>query len=124
MLEAGLKNTRTITVTEDLTAVKVGSGMLPVYATPAMIALMENTCASMCVPCLPETEGTDGVSLDVKHIAATPVGMQVRCEAELKEVSGHKLIFEVRAFDEKGMIGTGIHKRAIINNEAFMARLS
>lgn len=123
-MEAGIKNEKVITVTEDLTASKVGSGLLPVYATPSMIALMENTCAESLQPYLADGEGSVGVSVDIKHIAATPVGMTVRCESLLKEVNGKKLIFEVNAYDEKGLIGTGIHKRAVINNEAFMARLA
>ena len=108
-MEAGIKNEKSIVVTDEVTASKVGSGLLPVYATPSMIALMEGTCAE---------------SVDIKHIAATPVGMTVRCESLLKEVNGKKLVFEVNVYDEKGLVGTGIHKRAIINNEAFMARLS
>lgn len=123
-MEAGIKNEKKVVVTEDLTASKVGSGLLPVYATPSMIALMENTCAESIQPYLAEGEGSVGVAIDIKHVAATPMGMTVRCESFLKEVNGRKLLFEVNAYDEKGLIGTGIHKRAIINNEAFMARLS
>lgn len=114
-MEAGIKNEKSIVVTDEVTASKVGSGLLPVYATPSMIALMEGTCAESVQPYLAEGEGTVGVAVDIKHIAATPVGMTVRCESLLKEVN---------VYDEKGLVGTGIHKRAIINNEAFMARLS
>ena len=120
-MEAGIKNEKSIVVTEDVTASKVGSGLLPVYATPSMIALMEGTCAESVQSELAEGEGTVG---DIKHIAATPIGMKVRCESLLKEVNGKKLVFEVNVYDEKGLIGTGTHKRAIINNEAFMARLA
>ena len=123
-MEAGIKNEKSIVVTDEVTASKVGSGLLPVYATPSMIALMEGTCAESVQPHLAEGEGTVGVAVDIKHIAATPVGMTVRCESLLKEVNGKKLVFEVNVYDEKGLVGTGIHKRAIINNEAFMARLS
>lgn len=123
-MEAGIKNEKNIVVTDEVTASKVGSGLLPVYATPSMIALMEGTCAESVQPYLAEGEGTVGVAVDIKHIAATPVGMTVRCESLLKEVNGKKLVFEVNVYDEKGLVGTGIHKRAIINNEAFMARLS
>ena len=123
-MEAGIKNEKSIVVTDVVTASKVGSGLLPVYATPSMIALMEGTCAESVQPYLAEGEGTVGVAVDIKHIAATPVGMSVRCESLLKEVNGKKLVFEVNVYDEKGLVGTGIHKRAIINNEAFMARLS
>ena len=123
-MEAGIKNEKSIVVTDEVTVSKVGSGLLPVYATPSMIALMEGTCAESVQPYLAEGEGTVGVAVDIKHIAATPVGMTVRCESLLKEVNGKKLVFEVNVYDEKGLVGTGIHKRAIINNEAFMARLS
>lgn len=123
-MEAGIKNEKSIVVTDEVTASKVGSGLLPVYATPSMIALMEGTCAESVQPYLAEGEGTVGVAVDIKHIAATPVDMTVRCESLLKEVNGKKLVFEVNVYDEKGLVGTGIHKRAIINNEAFMARLS
>ena len=123
-MEAGIKNEKSIVVTDEVTASKVGSGLLPVYAAPSMIALMEGTCAESVQPYLAEGEGTVGVAIDIKHIAATPVGMTVRCESLLKEVNGKKLVFEVNVYDEKGLVGTGIHKRAIINNEAFMARLS
>ena len=123
-MEAGIKNEKSIVVTDEVTASKVGSGLLPVYATPSMIALMEGTCAESVQPYLAEGEGTVGVGVDIKHIAAPPVGMTVRCESLLKEVNGKKLVFEVNVYDEKGLVGTGIHKRAIINNEAFMARLS
>lgn len=123
-MEAGIKNEKSIVVTDEVTASKVGSGLLPVHATPSMIALMEGTCAESVQPYLAEGEGTVGVAVDIKHIAATPVGMTVRCESLLKEVNGKKLVFEVNVYDEKGLVGTGIHKRAIINNEAFMARLS
>ena len=124
MIEAGLKNERTIRVTDELTAVRVGSGSLPVYATPAMIALMEGTCEACAAPYLGEGEGTVGTAVDIKHIAATPVGMNVRCTCELKEVRGRMLVFAVEAFDEKKQIGTGTHTRAIIDNARFMSKLS
>lgn len=123
-LQSGIKNEKSIVVTEELTASKVGSGLLPVYATPSMIALMENTCADCVQSYMQEGDGTVGTSVDIKHVSATPVGKTVRCECTLTEVNGKKLVFEVNAYDDKGLIGTGTHKRAIINNEAFMARLA
>ena len=90
-MEVGIKNEKSIVVTEDVTASKVGSGLLPVYATPSMIALMEGTCAESVQSELAEGEGTVGVSVDIKHIAATPIGMKVRAKAFLKEVNGKKL---------------------------------
>ena len=109
-------------VTEDVTAAKVGSGLLPVYATPSMIALMENTCAQSVAPYLEEGKGTVGGAINIKHVAATPVGMKVRCESELTEVKGRKLVFSVNVYDEKGLIGTGTHMRAVIDNKAFMSQ--
>lgn len=123
-LQSGIKNEKSIVVTDELTASKVGSGLLPVYATPCMIALMENTCADCVQPYMQEGDGTVGTSVDIKHVSATPVGKTVRCECTLTEINGKKLVFEVNAYDDKGLIGTGTHKRAIINNEAFMARLA
>lgn len=122
-LQSGIKNEKSIVVTDELTASKVGSGLLPVYATPSMIALMENTCADCVQPYMQDGDGTVGTSVDIKHVSATPVGKTVRCECTLTEINGKKLVFEVNAYDDKGLIGTGTHKRAIINNEAFMARL-
>ena len=123
MLEAGVTGLKEITVTEEMTAERVGSGLLPVYATPCMSALMENTAAMSVQPLVGPGEGTVGTSIDIKHVKATPVGMRVRCESLLKEVNGKKLIFEVHVYDEKGLIGTGTHKRAVIDNERFMSAL-
>ena len=83
-MEAGIKNEKSIVVTEDVTASKVGSGLLPVYATPSMIALMEGTCAESVQSELAEGEGTVGVSVDIKHIAATPIGMKVQMRKPFK----------------------------------------
>ena len=123
-MQAGIRHECSVVVTEELTASKVGSGLLPVYATPSMIALMENTSAECVQPYLEEGQGTVGMAVDIRHVSATPVGKTVRCQSELKEINGKKLVFEVNAYDDKGLIGTGTHKRAIINNEAFMAKLA
>ena len=121
-MEAGIKNEKSIVVTDEVTASKVGSGLLPVYATPSMIALMEGTCAESVQPYLAEGEGTVGVAVDIKHIAATPVGMEVTCESELVEVDGRKLVFKIKAMDEAGLIGEARHERFIIENEKFLAK--
>ncbi|MBE5784544.1 MAG: thioesterase [Clostridiales bacterium] len=123
MLEAGIKNEKIITVLEKDTAASHGSGTLPVFATPAMIALMEKTAMESVAPFLQEGEGTVGTLINVKHSAATPLGGEVRCESELVEVDRRRLVFTVRAFDNRGMIGEGIHERFIVNNEKFMAKL-
>ena len=113
-MEAGITGTQTITVTEEKTAQAMGSGTLPVFATPAMIALMENTAYKSVADELEEGAGTVGTLMNVKHVAATPVGMEVTCETKLVEVDRKRLVFEV--------IGEGTHERFIIDNERFLAK--
>lgn len=119
MLETGIKGKDTVEVVPENTAAAVGSGLLEVFATPAMIALMEKTACNSVMPFLEEGCGTVGTELNVKHVAATPVGMTVTCESELIEADGRRLVFKVAAFDEAGMIGEGTHERFIVNNEKF-----
>ena len=122
MLEAGIKGTGSVEVVRENTAAAVGSGMLEVFATPMMIALMEKTACESVAPYLEEGSGTVGTELNVKHVAATPIGMQVTCETELVEVDGRRLVFHVKASDEAGLIGEGTHQRFIINNEKFQSK--
>ena len=122
MLEAGIKGTKEIMVTNENTAKTMGSGTLDVFATPAMIALMENTAYESVASEPEEGSGTVGTALNVKHVAATPVGMKVTCETELIKVDGRALTFSVKAFDEKGLIGEGEHERFIVFNEKFQAK--
>lgn len=121
-MQIGITGKQTIIVTEDKTAAVMGSGTLPVFATPAMIALMENTASNSVAGALEEGQGTVGTLIDVKHVAATPVGMEVTCETKLVEVDRKRLVFEVKAYDVAGVIGEGTHERFIIDNEKFMAR--
>ena len=111
MLQAGIKGKKEITVTLDKTAKAMGSGTMDVFATPAMIALMENTAFESVASELEEGSGTVGTALDIKHVSATPVGMKVTCESELMKVDGRALTFSVKAFDEAGLIGEGTHER-------------
>ncbi len=122
MLETGIKGKKEIVVTQEKTAKAMGSGTLDVFATPAMIALMENTAFESVAGELEEGSGTVGTALKVKHVAATPVGMKVVCETELVKVDGRALTFSVKAFDEKGLIGEGEHERFIVFNEKFQAK--
>lgn len=122
MLKAGIKNKREITVTEELTAKAMGSGELRVYATPAMIALMEQTSYESVAKELEDGRGTVGTALDIRHVSATPVGMKVYCESELINVDGRALTFQVKAYDEKGLIGEGTHQRFVIDNDKFQAK--
>ena len=121
-MQIGITGKQTITVTEEKTAQAMGSGTLPVFATPAMIALMENTASKSVEAKLDEGAGTVGTLINVKHVAATPVGMDVTCETKLVEVDRKRLVFEVKAYDAAGVIGEGTHERFIIDNERFLAK--
>jgi predicted thioesterase len=122
MLKAGIKGKKEITVTQELTAKAMSSGALDVFATPAMIALMENTAFESVAAELEPGSGTVGTALNVKHVSATPVGMKVTCETELVKVDGRALTFSVKAYDEAGLIGEGDHERFIIFEEKFQAK--
>ena len=104
-LKAGIKNKGEMTVTKDLCADAWGSGGLTVYATPAMIALMENTAWASVEPFMEEGRSTVGTKLDVSHLSASPVGAHITCESELVEVDGRRLVFKVSANDDAGPIG-------------------
>lgn len=122
MLKTGIRGTDTVKVIYENTAVAVGSGVLEVFATPMMIALMEKTACNSVLPYLNEGDGSVGTALNVKHVAATPIGMTVTCESELIEVDGRRLVFKVEAYDEVGLIGKGTHERFIVNNEKFQSK--
>ena len=121
-MKEGIVGKKSIVVEDSMTAEKMGSGRLPVYATPSMIALMENTASCSVEEYLEEGMGTVGTLIDVKHLSATPVGCTVTCETKLVEVDRKRLVFEVKAYDEAGIIGEGTHERFIIDNEKFMNR--
>lgn len=110
------------TVGEADTAVRFGSGEVRVFATPMMVALMENAALNAVDPKLGEGFATVGLSLNVKHMAATPVGMKVSARAELVSIEGKKLTFRVEAYDEQEMIGEGIHERYIIELSKFLEK--
>lgn len=122
-LREGISSTVEMRVTENDTARKLGSGNLDVFATPAMIALVENaskSCVDLHLPC---GYTTVGIEINVSHIKASPIGARIRGEAILKKVEGKKLIFEVNVWDEKGKIGYGKHIRYIVNSKDFMNRV-
>lgn len=109
-------------VTDNNTAVSVGSGSLAVYATPAMLALIEKAACVALMGVLNDGETSVGTLLNVKHIAATPVGMKVSATAELIERDGRRLVFNVTANDECGLIGEGTHERFVVNSEKFIQK--
>ena len=110
-------------VTEEVTADRIGSGLVKVFATPMMIALIEQTCNESVVPYLEPGQGTVGTHVDVSHCAATPVGMRVWCDSELVEVDRRRLVFAVKAYDECGLIGEGRHERFVIDSAKFQAKI-
>ena len=122
MLATGIQGEKKEQVTQENTALTMKSGALKVYATPAMIALMEKTAWTSVADELDEGCGTVGISLNVAHSAPTPLGMKVTCESELTGIDGRKLTFYVKAYDEKGVIGEGTHERFIIQNEKFQKK--
>lgn len=121
-ITVGMKGEVFTTVERDDTASVVGSGSLLVYATPCMVALMEGAACEAIAAALPEEKTSVGTELNISHLSATPVGMDVRAEAEVTAVDGNMLTFTVVAYDEKGKIGEGTHKRAIITTQRFLEK--
>ena len=122
MLETGIIGKEEMLVTESDTAKALGSGGLNVFATPAMIALSEKTALTSILKELPEGQSTVGTKIDMSHIAATPVGMKVRCETELIEIDRRRLVFAVNVYDEVEKIAEGIHERFIVEDAKFQTK--
>ena len=123
-LKTGITYTAKQKVEYKDTATQYGSGLVEVFATPAMIALMENAALNTVLPYLGDDHNTVGYEVNVRHLKPTPVGMQVECTATLIEVNGKKLVFKLEASDEEGKIGEGTHTRYIINSKKFMEKLN
>lgn len=123
MLETGKTHTQKKTVTAGDTAKAHGSGSLEVLATPALVALMENTAVKCLEGALEPDADTVGIAIDVRHTKATAPGQCVTCRATLTEIEGRRLRFSIEAWDEKGSIGRAVHDRFIINPVQFMSRL-
>lgn len=122
LIEIGMKgNTDNLCERED-TALEVGSGSLLVYATPCMAALMEAAACEAIAAGLSENETTVGIELNLKHLSATPVGLEVRAEATVTAVEGKIISFTIEAFDEAGKIGEATHKRALVNSQRFLEK--
>ena len=121
-ITVGMKGQAFTDVERSDTAKEVGSGDLLVYATPCMVALMEGAACDAIAEALPESQTTVGIALNIEHISATPVGLDVRAEAEVTAVEGKVITFAVRAFDEAGEIGNGTHKRVIVNTQKFLEK--
>ena len=119
-ISTGIEGKKEIVVKAENTATAYGSGTVDVYATPAMIALMEQTAMESVAALLPEAYVTVGTEVSIKHFKATLPGSKVTCHSKLIESEGKKLIFEVLASDESGLIGKGIHARYIVDKQVFI----
>lgn len=119
----GMKGKVTSLVEREDTALEVGSGSLLVYATPCMVALMEGAACEAIAAALPEDKTSVGTALNITHLAATPVGLEVYAEAEVTEVDGNTITFALTAYDETGKIGEGTHKRAVITTQRFLDKV-
>ncbi len=123
MPKIGMNFTSTAVVTKENSAAALGSGFLPVFATPAMVALMENAAMKAVAPVLEQGATTVGAEINTTHIKPSPIGATVSATATLVAVEGRKLTFDVEARDEVGLIGKGTHVRFIVDAERFMAKL-
>ncbi|HIZ17012.1 MAG TPA: thioesterase family protein [Firmicutes bacterium] len=121
-LREGIRGSSETVVDENNTALTMGSGELEVFATPAMVALMEEAAAESAKPYIDGESTTVGTALEIEHISATPIGVSVRCESELCHIDGRKLVFNVTAYDNAGIIGKGRHERFIVEKERFMKK--
>lgn len=121
-METGIIGQEELIVNEMNTAEALGSGSLAVFATPAMIAVMEKTARLSVAPFLEDGQSTVGTLVNVKHLSASPVGMKITCRTELKEIDRRRLVFHVECSDEAGIIGEGEHERFIIDEAKFMAK--
>ncbi len=120
----GLTAELEMTVTAADIASRWGSGLVPVFSTPALVGLMEGAAVQALSGHLPPGQTTVGGHIDVRHLAATPVGMQVRARAELTAVDGRKLTFKIQAWDEVELIGESEHERFVIDEAKFMAKVA
>lgn len=123
-LEPGLEHEVRMDVTPDTLASRYAAGTPAAFATPALVGLIERTSAELAAPYLKEGEATVGTMVNLRHLAATPVGMQVRCVARLTEVDRRRLVFKAEAWDDADKIGEADHERFIINRETFERKLA
>ena len=122
-IPTGITFEKEIRVSENLTAIAYGSGSLPVFATPAMIALLEATANESIQSLLPDEFTSVGTEIQIKHLKATAIGRKIKTESYLRQVNDRKLNFELHAWDEKGLIGIGTHTRIIVKKTEFLEKL-
>lgn len=123
MLETGLKHTSEQTVSETLTAMQMGSGDLPVFATPAMLALMENAAMMAVANNLPEGCTTVGGHIESSHLRPSKIGEKVSAVAEVTKIDGKKIVFRVAAYSGETLLGEGTHLRFVVEKEKFISKL-
>ena len=123
MLKLGISHTSTTTVNSSNTARTYGSGGLDVFATPAMIGLMENAAMTAVENELPQGSSTVGAHISTSHVKPSKLGAAIKATAILEEIDGRKLTFKVSACDDDGLIGEGTHIRYIVDIERFMAKI-
>lgn len=122
-ISSGIKYTKEIVVSNKESACTFGSGLVNVFATPALVALLESAALESIEPVLPDGYTTVGSEVNIKHLKATAIGSKVRADSYLKSREGRKLIFELHAWDKNGLIGIGTHTRVIVDEKAFMEGL-
>ena len=122
MLKPGILGKQQVIVSHSNSAAAMGSGLLEVFSTPAMIALMENAASGSVQKYLEPGKTTVGISINAKHLSPTALGMTVECESELLEVDGKRLVFKITAYDKCGVIGTAKHERMIVETKRFMEK--
>ena len=118
----GISHSESLVVEHKDTAAVYGSGALEVFATPAMIALMEKTCLESVADKIGENNTTVGIAVNIKHLKASPVGSTIHCEAEIVDVDRRRLVFSVKCFEGETLVGEGIHERFVVDSEKFMAK--
>lgn len=123
MLNVGLKGKQTQLVTMENVASAVGNPGVDVFATPFLVALAEKTCIESIKPHLAQGQSSVGTQVSVKHMAATPVGMNVVCESELIEVDKSRLLFKITAYDDVDQVMEGTHERFVVDFEKFLSKI-
>ena len=118
----GLRHSETLVVEHKDTAAVYGSGALEVFATPAMIALMEKNCLESVADRIGEGNTTVGIAVNIKHLKASPIGATIRCEAEILEVDRRRLVFSVKCYEGDTIVGEGTHERFVVDSQKFMSK--
>lgn len=123
-INKGLTYSETITVTPEMSAIKVGSGLVDVFATPSMIALIEKTCSDAIKNCLQPNEVTVGIEINTKHVAASKIGASIKCDVSVVDVIKNRVFFNTTVTDNGKVVGTATHVRCIVDKQRFINTLN